>query len=91
MSTFFMIALAASGALLFYFTAPHQRWLRAPWAARPTRIGASACVAAAVVCGAQTVPVATSLSIVVATAMACLTLYPFVGLLIERVRVGSVA
>ncbi|MFM0046440.1 hypothetical protein [Paraburkholderia sediminicola] len=91
MGIFFMIALAFGGALLFYFTAPHQRWLRAPWPARPTRIASSVCVAAAIVCGTQVLPVATSLSIVVATVMACFTLYPFVGLLIERARAGQVA
>ncbi|HYS63251.1 MAG TPA: hypothetical protein VEN30_05425 [Paraburkholderia sp.] len=91
MGNVFIVAPAFAGALLFYLGMPGQRWLRAPWPARPTRIAAAVCVVASLVCAARAMQPATSLSVVVTTLMAILTAYPFVGALIERTRTRRVA
>jgi ABC-type uncharacterized transport system permease subunit len=72
--------------LLFYVSSPGQRWLRAPWPARPARLAAAVCVAISLICAARALQLATSLSVVVTTLMACLTAYPFIGALVERSR-----
>jgi hypothetical protein len=91
MGNVLIVAPAFAGALLFYVSAPAQRWLRAPWPARPARIAAVVCVAISLVCAAQALQFATSLSVVVTALMACLTAAPFIGVLIERGRVKRAA
>ncbi|WP_087631295.1 hypothetical protein [Caballeronia telluris] len=82
----FTVASALAGALLFHSSSPNQRWLRRPWPARPSRIAGIVCIVASLVSAARGLPIATSLSVVIAASMACLTACPFVGVLIERMR-----
>ncbi|MFM0642857.1 hypothetical protein PQR14_00885 [Paraburkholderia bryophila] len=86
MGNVFIVALACAGALFFYCSMPGQRWLRAPLPALPARCAAAVCVALSVGCAASALQPVTSLSVVVTTLMASLTVYPFVGALIERTR-----
>ncbi|NML34354.1 hypothetical protein [Paraburkholderia antibiotica] len=86
-----IVAPAVAGALLFYLGSPGQRWLRAPWPGRPTRIGAAICVALSVVFAARALQPATALSVVVTTLMASLTAWPFIGALLERNRARRLA
>jgi hypothetical protein len=86
-----IVVSACAGTLLFYFSTPAQRWLHAPWPARPARIAACVCIVASFVCGTQALHPATSLSFVVTMIMVCLTAYPFVGVLVERVRARGAA
>ncbi|HEY2604540.1 hypothetical protein P0D88_28930 [Paraburkholderia sp. RL18-103-BIB-C] len=86
MGNVLIVVSALAGALLFYVSAPGQRWLRAPWPARPARLAATMCVALSLACAARALLPATSLSVVVTTLMASLTSYPFIGALIERRR-----
>ena len=80
---------AISGALAFYLAAPGQRWLRAPLRPRLFRTLAAIFSIAAFVIGANGQHPATSLAIVLTAAMACLTACPFIGVLLERIRVGD--
>jgi hypothetical protein len=92
MQDFFMpgsVLLAIAGALAFYLAAPGQRWLRAPLRPRLFRTLAAIFSIAAFVIGASGQHPATSLAIVFTAAMACLTACPFIGVLLERVRVGD--
>jgi len=92
MQDFFMpgsVLLAIAGALAFYLAAPGQRWLRAPLRPRLFRTLAAVFSIAAFVIGASGQHPATSLAIVFTAAMACLTACPFIGVLLERVRVGD--
>ncbi|HEY4296148.1 MAG TPA: hypothetical protein VGM85_06715 [Paraburkholderia sp.] len=91
MGNILIVVSALAGALLFYVSAPGQRWLRTPWPARPTRLAAAVCVALSLVCAARALQLATSLSVVVTTLMAALTAYPFIGVLVERRRARRVA
>jgi hypothetical protein len=79
---------AIAGALAFYLAAPGQRWLRAPLPARLFRTLAAVFSILAFVIGASGLHPATSLASVLTAAMACLTACPFIGVLLERVRVG---
>jgi low temperature requirement protein LtrA len=92
MQAFFMpasVLSAIAGALAFYLAAPRQRWLRAPLPPRFFRMLAAVFGIAAFVIGASGLHPATSLAIVFTAAMACLTACPFIGVLLERVRVGD--
>jgi peptidoglycan/LPS O-acetylase OafA/YrhL len=86
MNTAFTVASALAGALLFYSSTSNQRWLREPWPARPARIAAAVCVIASLVSAAIGLQISTSLSVVITTLMACLTAYPFIGVLVERTQ-----
>ena len=92
MQDFFMpasVLFAIAGALAFYLAAPGQRWLRAPLAPRLFRTLAAVFSILAFVIGASELHPATSLAIVFTAAMACLTACPFIGVLLERGRVGG--
>ncbi|MGH8780085.1 hypothetical protein [Paraburkholderia sp.] len=89
MKDLLIVASALAGALLFYFSAPHQRWFRAPWRARPSRIAAAVCSIAAFATGADALHPATSLSLVVSTMMATLVACPLLGALIEQRRLAA--
>jgi hypothetical protein len=86
----FPAILAGAAAVLAYVSAPGQRWLRAPWPARPTRSAAGACLLAALACGMRALHPATALALIVTVVMTCLTASPFIGVLVERVRMGAV-
>ncbi|OLL32218.1 hypothetical protein BTH42_07130 [Burkholderia sp. SRS-W-2-2016] len=86
-----IVAPAIAGALLFYLGSPGQRWLRAPWPARSTRVAAAVCVALSAVCAVRALQPATSLAVVATTLMASLTAWPFLGALLERRRARRVA
>lgn len=89
MKDLLIVASALAGALLFYFSAPHQRWFRAPWRARPSRIAAAVFSIAAFATGADALHPATSLSLVVSTMMATFVACPLLGVLIERRRFST--
>ncbi|PQV54301.1 hypothetical protein B0G83_101483 [Paraburkholderia sp. BL21I4N1] len=91
MGNLFIVALACAGALFFYCSMPGQRWLRAPLPARLARCAAAVCVAFSIGLATSAMEPATSLSVVVTTLMASLTVYPFVGALIERTRLRRTA
>ncbi|WP_165091158.1 hypothetical protein [Caballeronia sp. SBC2] len=85
------VLFAIAGALAFYLAAPGQRWLRAPLPPRLFRtLAAMLSILAFVIgMGASRLHPATSLAIVFTAAMASLTACPFIGVLLERVRVGG--
>ena len=92
MQDFFMpasVLFAIAGALAFYLAAPGQRWLRAPLPSWLFRTLAAISSLAAFVIGASGLHPATSLAIVFTAAMACLTACPFIGVMVDRVRVGG--
>lgn len=86
MGTVSIVAPAVAGALLFYLSMPAQRWLRAPWPARPARLAALGCLAISLVCAARVLQPATSLAVVVTALMTSLTAAPFVGALLAHGR-----
>jgi hypothetical protein len=81
-----IVAPALAGALLFYLSMPAQRWLHAPWPAKPARLGALACIAISLICAARALQPATSLAVIITALMAGLTAAPFVGALLARSR-----
>jgi hypothetical protein len=81
-----IVAPAIAGALLLYVSTSVQRWLRAPWPARPARVAALVCIAISLACAAHALQPAASLSVVVTVLMTCLTAAPFIGALIGRSR-----
>ncbi|QDQ80201.1 hypothetical protein [Paraburkholderia megapolitana] len=91
MKDLFIVASALAGALLFYLSAPGQRWFRKPWRARPSRIGAVACTIAAFSTGADAMHPATSLSLVITTIMATLVACPLLGAVLEHRRLPRLA
>ncbi|MGF6770013.1 ABC-type uncharacterized transport system permease subunit [Paraburkholderia sp. GAS199] len=86
MGNVFIVVPAFAGALFFYLGAPGQRWLRTPWPARPARVAASVCVAISLIAAFGALHPAASLSVVVTTLMASLTVLPFIGAMVERAR-----
>jgi hypothetical protein len=92
MQDFFMpasVLFTIAGALAFYLAAPGQRWLRAPLPPRLFRTLAAMLSILAFVIGASGLHPATSLAIQFTAAMTCLTACPFIGVLLERFRVGG--
>ncbi|MDE1182476.1 hypothetical protein [Paraburkholderia sp.] len=87
MKDLFIVGSAFAAALLFYLCSPGQRWLRAPLPPRHTRVLAAMCVIASFATAADALHPAASLSLLATVIVATLAACPYIGVLVERMRV----
>jgi hypothetical protein len=82
MQDLLMFVSTVAGALAFYLAAPSQRWLRAPLRPRIARPIAGIFLAVALGIAATSGHFATSLCIILITAMAVFVACPFISALL---------
>lgn len=90
MREYLPVALAFVSALLIYLGSPGQQWRASALWPRYSRKVALVAAIAALFIGADSDHLATTLSIMLTTQMACFVAFPFIGVLRSRGRpVGS--
>jgi hypothetical protein len=90
MREYLPVALAFVSALLFYLGSPGQQWRASPLWPRASRKAAVIAATGALFAGVESDRLATTLSVILTTQMACLVAFPFIGALRTRGRPAPV-